>query len=54
MKREFDSMTSPPEIREIEDQLMAGNVPAAPPAKTETEAPPPAPASEPASEVPQR
>ncbi len=54
MKREFDSMTSPPEIKEIEDQLMAGNVPLAPPAKTETAAPPVAPAAEPTSEVPQQ
>ena len=54
MKREFDSMTSPPEIKEIEDQLMAGSVPIAAPTKTEAESPPPAPATEPTSEVPQQ
>ena len=48
IKREFSAMASPPEIKEIEDQLMAGNLPPAiPPAATSTPATP-----EPASDTP--
>ena len=57
MKREFDTMTAPPEIKEIEDQLMAGNLPTPPaivPAKSEdapTAVPPPAAPSAAANET---
>ena len=50
IKREFSAMASPPEIKEIEDQLMAGNLPpssATPPAPTPIQATP-----EPASDTP--
>ncbi len=57
MKREFDTMIAPPEIKEIEDQLMAGNLlppPAIVPAKSEEETQgvaPPAPPSTAANET---
>lgn len=52
MKREFDTMTAPPEIKAIEDQLMAGNVPASPTSKSDSTASAPAPLTEQQSDAP--
>jgi sec-independent protein translocase protein TatB len=52
MKREFTEMASPPEMKEIEDHLMTGNLPPTPDtAKPETAAEPPPEKTEPATEI---
>src|SRR5215470_6933935 len=43
MKREFQAMAAPPEMKEIEDQLMTGNLPSTPPDSAVGEPPPPPP-----------
>lgn len=56
MKREFSAMVAPPERKEIEDQLMLGNLPSSiepsAPSTAETAPPTPVPAPEPASDRP--
>jgi len=49
MKREFETMAAPPEMKEIEDQLMAGTLP--PPKPPNTPVPGPDPEAQ-ASELP--